>query len=78
MKKSYLVRYQVSSGGDVFNCHLICNTLEKIEKRLHEHYLGICALYDEGNTFKILPDSPRFYELNEINMHVDLHHINDC
>ena len=66
MKKSYLVRYQVNSGGDVFNCHLICNTLENIDRRIHEHYLGICALYDYGDSFVFMSDSLRYYELKEI------------
>ena len=72
MKKDYLVNYLVSDGETAFNCYLITSELRDMDKQIKEHYEKICDLYDEGNNFKFLPNSPKYYELHQIDIDVEL------
>lgn len=68
MINDYLINYLVENDGTTFNCYSIVHTLENIEEYLQTHFEGLKELYDDGENFKLIPDSARYFELLPIKL----------
>lgn len=77
MKKDYLINYLVKNDGTIFNCYTIVNGLDGIKDYVKDHFKKLQELYDDGENFELVPNSERYFELNLIDVDVELQALQD-